>query len=77
MFQRGKLFKIAFGLGDKAFLIAVNGHFFTYFNFPMQDFSISTIKCYCNDISDLAITNIEYHADTALVNRVEKLSILD
>ncbi|KAL5281902.1 hypothetical protein ACFFRR_005295 [Megaselia abdita] len=77
VFQRGRVFKIAFGLSDKAFLIAINGQFFTYFNFPMQEFSISTIKCYCNDISDFSITNIEYLADTALVNRVEKLSILD
>ncbi|XP_068141707.1 32 kDa beta-galactoside-binding lectin [Drosophila tropicalis] len=75
-FVRGKLFKIAFGLGDRAFLIAVNGQYFTYYNFPVRPFSISTLKCLTNEAGDFAVRSIEYHSDSPLLARVEKLSII-
>ncbi|XP_055376393.1 32 kDa beta-galactoside-binding lectin [Condylostylus longicornis] len=73
-FKRGKRFKIAFGLGDKAFLIAVNGKFFTYFNFPLREFSISTLQCFCNCPGELIFSKLEYHTDSSLLTKVEKLS---
>lgn len=75
-FQRGKLFKIAFGMGDKAFIIAVNGQYFTYYNYPFRCFSISTLKCLTNAVGDFTVRNIEYHSDSPLLARVEKLSMI-
>lgn len=75
-FVRGKLFKIAFGIGDRSFLIAVNGQYFTYYNFPVRPFSISTLKCFTNDVGDFAVRSLEYHSDSPLLSRVEKLSII-
>lgn len=75
-FQRGKLFKIAFGIGDKAFIIAVNGQYFTYYNYPVRCFSISTLKCLTNQVGDFQVRAIEYHSDSPLLSRVEKLSLM-
>ncbi|XP_019893861.2 uncharacterized protein LOC101900768 [Musca domestica] len=75
-FQRGKLFKIAFGIGDKAFIIAVNGQYFTYYNYPVRCFSISTLKCLTNQVGDFQVRSIEYHSDSPLLARVEKLSLI-
>ncbi|XP_036329622.1 uncharacterized protein LOC118741756 [Rhagoletis pomonella] len=75
-FQRSKLFKIAFGIGDKAFIIAVNGQYFTYYNYPIRSFSISTLKCFTNKVGDFAVKNLEYHCDSPLLARVEKLSLI-
>ncbi|KAM7352361.1 32 kDa beta-galactoside-binding lectin [Cochliomyia hominivorax] len=75
-FQRGKLFKIAFGVGDRAFIIAVNGQYFTYYNYPFRSFSISTLKCLTNSVGDFTVKNIEYHSDSPLLDRVERLSLI-
>ncbi|XP_037957084.1 32 kDa beta-galactoside-binding lectin-like [Teleopsis dalmanni] len=75
-FTRGKLFKIAFGIGDAAFIIAVNGQYFTYFNYPVRYFSISTLKCLTNEVGDFTVKNLEYHSDSMLLSRVEKLSLI-
>lgn len=75
-FVRGKLFKIAFGIGDKAFIIAVNGQYFTYYNFPVSSFEISTLKCFTNNVGDFTVQGLEYHSDAPLVSRVEKFSII-
>ncbi|EDW13051.1 uncharacterized protein Dmoj_GI21857 [Drosophila mojavensis] len=75
-FVRGKLFKIAFGIGDRSFLIAVNGQYFTYYNFPLRPFSISTLKCFTNESGDFSVRSLEYHSDSPLLSRVEKLSII-
>ncbi|CAD7085426.1 unnamed protein product [Hermetia illucens] len=74
-FKRGKAFRIAFGWGEKAVMIAVNGRFFTYFNFPFTPFAISTIKCCTNEVADFAVNGLEYHSDTSLLTRVEQLSM--
>uniref|UniRef100_A0A1A9WDL6 Galectin n=1 Tax=Glossina brevipalpis TaxID=37001 RepID=A0A1A9WDL6_9MUSC len=65
-FQRGKLFKIAFGIGEKAFIIAVNGQYFTYFNYPYRSFAISALKCCTNDVGDLTVKSLEYHLEPSL-----------
>ncbi|XP_055837648.1 uncharacterized protein LOC129906050 isoform X1 [Episyrphus balteatus] len=75
-FVRGNSFKIAFGQGDKAFIVAVNGKYFTYFNFPFRNFSISTVKCLCSYPGDFAVNKLEYHEDSPLLKRVEKLSAI-
>ncbi|KAL9926897.1 32 kDa beta-galactoside-binding lectin [Glossina fuscipes fuscipes] len=75
-FQRGKLFKIAFGVGDKAFIIAVNGQYFTYFNYPSRSFTISALKCCTNDVGDFTVKSLEYHLDSPLEARVERLSAI-
>lgn len=75
-FQRGKLFKLAFGVGDEAFIIAVDGQYYTYYNYPSRSLAICSLRCYAEDQSDLTIKRLEYHADSPLLPRVEKLSLL-
>lgn len=73
-FQLGKLFKIAFGVGSEAFVIAINGHYFTYYNYPCRSFAISTLKCFSNNVGDFTVKNLEYYSDSALLTRVENFS---
>lgn len=75
-FLRGRLFKLAFGLGDEAFIVAVDGQYFTYYNYPSPSLAISSLKCYTAEHSDLTVRRLEYHADSPLLPRVEKLSLL-
>lgn len=76
LFQRGKLFKLAFGVGDEAFIVAVDGQYYTYYNYPSRPLVTSSLRCYASEDSDLTIKRLEYHADSPLLPRVEKLSSL-